>query len=51
VLDYELGVKWLESVYEDDEIKDEEKHIEARVKFLQIAVEVCKKERRIKKII
>ena len=49
VLEYELGVKWIESIYEDEKINDEEKVIEARIKFLRISVDVCKKVKHIER--
>lgn len=51
VLKFEVDLKWLDSIYEDDNIRDEEKTRRARVQLLKMCFELCKHERRIKTLI
>lgn len=50
VLNHEVDIKWLDSIYENDTLRDSEKTREARVRFLKFSFKVCKQEKIVKKL-
>ena len=50
VLKFEIDLTWLDTLYEDDTIRDEEKTREARVKFIKFSFKLLRQEKRVKKL-